>query len=79
MPGFILLLKNAIMNKMIPGYTLTFCLKKPVDIDVNNYLFVIQAHERGCGNSQDWPKGGVVSHIMNVLTKSEKHAELATL
>ena len=32
------------MNKVIPGYTFTFSLEKPVDVEVNIIIFVIQAH-----------------------------------
>ena len=34
--------------KVNPGYSATFCLVKPVDIEENKNIFVIQAHERGC-------------------------------
>ena len=30
-----------------PGYTFTFCLTKPVDIELIIIVVVIQAHERG--------------------------------
>ena len=32
------------MNKVIPGDKFTFALKKPVDIEIKNIMFVIQAH-----------------------------------
>ena len=35
-------------EKVIPGYTFTFCLTKPVDKEVKIIVVVIQTHKRGC-------------------------------
>ena len=42
-----LLIKGIMIFSSSPGYTFTFCLTKPVDIDLKIIFVVIQAHQRG--------------------------------
>ena len=49
------------MNKETPGYTFTFYLEKPVDIDIKIINLVIQAYERVCVAKPNCPKAiGIV-------------------
>ena len=45
---YLLFNKTSLSGKIIPGYTITFGLTKPLYIELAIIVVVIQAHERGC-------------------------------